>query len=161
MLNSNLTSSQGTLAAAVRHHISEKVQDFQLPPTGKKHDRGRYWPSSSRTENNLDCWDLSHLSIELTLAIRCLRTKPHLIPACFTGAGLSLQYGLAIYATLCNTISLYYRYCSNAAGPHPICLSLSLGARRAPNIALETNIRRTALSPTALPQVRPRMDFPI
>lgn len=40
---------------------------------------------------NLCCGDLPHLSTELTLAIRRLRTKPHLIRACFAGAGLSLQ----------------------------------------------------------------------
>jgi transposase len=40
---------------------------------------------------NLCCWDLPHLSTELTLAIRRLRTKPHLIQACFAGAGLSLH----------------------------------------------------------------------
>jgi hypothetical protein len=40
---------------------------------------------------NFCCWDLPHLNTELTLAIRRLRTKPHLIRACFAGAGLSLQ----------------------------------------------------------------------
>ena len=40
---------------------------------------------------NLCYWDLPHLNTELTLAIRRLRTKPHLIRACFAGAGLSLQ----------------------------------------------------------------------
>jgi transposase len=40
---------------------------------------------------NLCCWDLSHLAIELSLAIRRLRTKPQLLQACFAGAGLPLQ----------------------------------------------------------------------
>jgi transposase len=40
---------------------------------------------------NLCCWNLPHLSTELTRAIRRLRTKPHLIRACFAGAGLSLR----------------------------------------------------------------------
>src|SRR6201987_151091 len=53
---------------------------------------------------NLCCWNLPHLSTELTLAIRRLRSKPHLIRACFAGAGLSLRYGLAIYATLSRTM---------------------------------------------------------
>jgi transposase len=39
---------------------------------------------------NLCCWDLPHLTTELTLAIRRLRTKPQLIRACFAGAGLTL-----------------------------------------------------------------------
>jgi transposase len=37
------------------------------------------------------CWDLSPLATELGLAIRRLRTKPHVIQACFAGAGLPLQ----------------------------------------------------------------------
>jgi len=40
---------------------------------------------------NLCCQHLSHLNLELGLAIRRLRTKPPLIQACFAGAGLSLQ----------------------------------------------------------------------
>jgi transposase len=40
---------------------------------------------------NLCCQHLSHLAMELGLAIRRLRTKPHLIQACFAGAGLPLQ----------------------------------------------------------------------
>jgi transposase len=40
---------------------------------------------------NLCCQHLGHLATELTLAIRRLRTKPHLVHACFAGAGLSLQ----------------------------------------------------------------------
>jgi len=39
----------------------------------------------------LCCQHLSHLTMELGLAIRRLRTKPYLIQACFAGAGLSLQ----------------------------------------------------------------------
>ena len=62
---------------------------------------------------NLCCWNLPHLSTELTLAIRRLRTKPHLIRACFAGAGLSLRYGLAIYATLSNSRFDLSRYVMN------------------------------------------------
>ncbi len=40
---------------------------------------------------NRCCWDLSHLVTELGLAIRRLRSKPHVIQACFAGAGLPLQ----------------------------------------------------------------------
>ncbi len=40
---------------------------------------------------NRCCWDLSHLATELGLAIRRLRSKPHVIQACFAGAGLPLQ----------------------------------------------------------------------
>jgi transposase len=39
---------------------------------------------------NLCCSDFSHLHHELILAIRRLRRKPHLIQACFPGAGLAL-----------------------------------------------------------------------
>jgi transposase len=39
---------------------------------------------------NLCCQHLSSLATELELAIRRLRTKPHLIQACFAGAGLPL-----------------------------------------------------------------------
>lgn len=40
---------------------------------------------------NLCCQHLSHLTMELGLAIRRLRTKPRLVQACFAGAGLPLQ----------------------------------------------------------------------
>lgn len=40
---------------------------------------------------NLCCQQLSHLTMELGLAIRRLRTKPRLVQACFAGAGLPLQ----------------------------------------------------------------------
>jgi transposase len=40
---------------------------------------------------NLCCRDLAHLRSELGLAICRVRRKPHLITACFTGAGLSLE----------------------------------------------------------------------
>jgi len=40
---------------------------------------------------NLCCPHLFSLATELELAIRRLRTKPHLIQACFVGAGLPLQ----------------------------------------------------------------------
>ena len=39
---------------------------------------------------NLCCPPLSSLTTELELAIRRLRSKPHLIQACFAGAGLPL-----------------------------------------------------------------------
>jgi len=39
---------------------------------------------------NLCCSDFSHLHHELILAILRLRRKPHLIQACFPGAGLAL-----------------------------------------------------------------------
>jgi transposase len=40
---------------------------------------------------NLCCTDLLHLRHELRLAIMRLRAKPHLIRACFAGAGLTLD----------------------------------------------------------------------
>ena len=40
---------------------------------------------------NLCCWNLAHLRSELSLAIRRVRRKPHLITACFAEAGLSLE----------------------------------------------------------------------
>jgi transposase len=40
---------------------------------------------------NLCCRDLVRLRSELDLAIRRLRRKPHVITACFIGAGLSLE----------------------------------------------------------------------
>lgn len=39
---------------------------------------------------NLCCADFDHLHYELDLAIRRLRNKPHLIQACFAGAGLAI-----------------------------------------------------------------------
>jgi transposase len=39
---------------------------------------------------NLCCLDLEHLHRELRLAILRLRSKPHLIRACFAGAGLDI-----------------------------------------------------------------------
>jgi transposase len=40
---------------------------------------------------NLCCRNLVHLRSEIGLAIRRVRRKPHLITACFPGAGLSLE----------------------------------------------------------------------
>ena len=40
---------------------------------------------------NRCCQHLPHLTTELALAIRRLRTRPYLIQACFAGAGLPLQ----------------------------------------------------------------------
>jgi len=34
----------------------------ELPPTGKKRDGGRRWPSGSMAGSNLRCWDLPCLS---------------------------------------------------------------------------------------------------
>ena len=39
---------------------------------------------------NLWCGTLEHLGAELGLAVRRLRGKPHLIQACFAGAGLAI-----------------------------------------------------------------------
>jgi transposase len=41
---------------------------------------------------NLCCRDLARLRSEIDLAIRRLRRKPHVITACCTGAGLSLEH---------------------------------------------------------------------
>jgi transposase len=40
---------------------------------------------------NLCCRNLAHLRSELGLAMRRVRRRPHLITACFAGAGLSLE----------------------------------------------------------------------
>jgi putative transposase len=40
---------------------------------------------------NLCCRNLAHLRSELGRAMRRLRRKPHVITACFAGAGLSLE----------------------------------------------------------------------
>jgi transposase len=60
---------------------------------------------------NLCCRNLARLRSELNLGIRRLRRRPHVITACFTGAGLSLE-NYVLHATLskqCMTISNWER----------------------------------------------------
>ncbi len=62
----------------------------QLPPYAPdlNPDEG-VWQQLKQVELcNLCCQDLRHLRRELHLAIRRLRSKPHLIQACFAGAQL-------------------------------------------------------------------------
>jgi transposase len=50
------------------------------------------WPLLKNVERrHLCCRHLAHLRGERGLAIRRVRRKPHLLTACFTGAGLSLE----------------------------------------------------------------------
>ena len=50
------------------------------------------WDQLKHVEmRNLCCRNFAHLRSELGLAIRRVRRKPHVITACFTGAGLSLE----------------------------------------------------------------------
>jgi transposase len=54
-------------------------------------DEGIWHQLKNVEMRNLCCRDLARLRSELDLAIRLLRRKPHVITACFTGAGLSLE----------------------------------------------------------------------
>jgi transposase len=54
-------------------------------------DEGIWHQLKNVEMRNLCCRNLAHLRSELGLAIRRVRRKPHVITACFTGAGLSLE----------------------------------------------------------------------
>jgi transposase len=85
-------------------HRGEAIKTF-LVDGGAKHIHleplPAYAPDLNPTEGiwdllkyvemrNLCCFDLEHLHCELNLAIRRLRTKPHLIRTCFNEAGLAI-----------------------------------------------------------------------
>lgn len=73
--------------AAAKAHLES------LPPYAPdlNPDEGVWQHLKNVEMRNLCCRDLHHLQRELQLAIMRLRAKPHLIKACFPGAGLSLK----------------------------------------------------------------------
>jgi transposase len=65
----------------------------QLPPYAPdlNPDEGVWQYLKNVAMRNLCCLNLKHLHRELTLAITRLRRQPHLIQACFGGAGLGID----------------------------------------------------------------------
>jgi transposase len=65
----------------------------QLPPYApdQNPDEGIWQYLKNVAMRNLCCLNLKHLHRELTLAITRLRRQPHLIQACFAGAGLAID----------------------------------------------------------------------
>jgi transposase len=65
----------------------------QLPPYAPDLNPGEgVWHHLKNVEmRNRCCLNLAHLRRELGFAINRLRRKPHLIPACFAEAGLSVE----------------------------------------------------------------------
>lgn len=81
----------------VRDYLSNgaagKLHLESLPPYAPdlNPDEGIWQHLKNVEMRNLCCRDLGHLRRELQLAIMRLRVKPHLVKACFLGAGLSLE----------------------------------------------------------------------
>jgi transposase len=65
----------------------------QLPPYAPdlNPDEGVWQYLKNVAMRNLCCLNLKHLHRELTLAITRLRRQPHLIQACFAGAGVGID----------------------------------------------------------------------
>jgi transposase len=72
---------------------AQQIHVEQLPPYAPdlNPDEGVWHQLKNVEMRNLCCRNLAHLRSELGLAIRRVRRKPHVITACFTGAGLSLD----------------------------------------------------------------------
>lgn len=71
---------------------AKQIHVEQLPPDAPDlHPGEGVWQHLKRVEmRNLCCRNLVHLRRELDLAITRLRRKPHLVTACFAGAGLPI-----------------------------------------------------------------------
>jgi transposase len=72
---------------------AKQIHVEQLPPYAPDLNPGEgVWQYLKQVEmRNLCCRNLVHLRSELDLAITRLRRKPHLITACFAGAGLPIE----------------------------------------------------------------------
>jgi transposase len=72
---------------------AQQIHVEPLPPYAPdlNPDEGVWHQLKNGAMRHLCCRNLTHLRSELGLAIRRVRRKPHLITACFAGAGLSFQ----------------------------------------------------------------------
>jgi transposase len=72
---------------------AQQIHVEQLPPYAPDLNpaEGVWQPLKNVEMRNLCCRNLAHLRRELGPAIRRVRRKPHVITACFAGAGLSLE----------------------------------------------------------------------
>jgi transposase len=72
---------------------AKQIHVEQLPPYAPDLNPGEgVWPHLKRVEmRHRCCRNLGHLRRELGLAITRLRRKPHLVTACFAGAGLPIE----------------------------------------------------------------------
>jgi transposase len=72
---------------------AQQLHVEQLPPYAPdlNPDEGGWHQLKHVEMRHLCCRNLAHFRSERGLAIRHVRRKPHLITACFTGAGRSLE----------------------------------------------------------------------
>jgi len=84
---------KGQVRSFLAAGAAQQIHVEQLPPYAPdlNPDEGVWHQLKNVEMRNLCCRNLTHLRSELGLAIRRVRRKPHLITACFTGAGLSLE----------------------------------------------------------------------
>ena len=84
---------QGEVRDYLSNGAAAKVHLESLPPYAPElnPDEGVWQHLKHLEMRKLCCRDLGHLRRELQSAIMRLRVKPHLIKACFPGAGLSLE----------------------------------------------------------------------
>jgi transposase len=84
---------QGQVRTSLADGGAQRIHVEQLPPDAPDlHPNEGIWPQLKHVDmRHLCCRNLTHLRRELGLAICRVRRKPHLMTACFAGAGLSLE----------------------------------------------------------------------
>jgi transposase len=94
---------KGQVCSFLAAGAAQQIHVEQLPPYAPdlNLDEGVWLQLKNIEMRHLCCRNLVHLRSEPGLAIRRMRRKPHLIPASFTGAGLSRE-NQVLHATLSN-----------------------------------------------------------
>jgi transposase len=84
---------QGQVRTDLADGGAQRIHVEQLPPYAPdlNPDEGVWHQLKHLDMRHLCCRNLTHLRSELGLAMRRVRRKPHLMTACFAGAGLSLE----------------------------------------------------------------------